>query len=222
MKLNWRALVGVLLVVMGVLAMLQSLNVFTFQGGVWLWIFAVIFAVVGLGFLYVLITAPTQNWWAAIPGFTLLGLGTMMILLGVPEIKGDWPVSIFMGSIGLSFIVVFLLDRSRWWAIIPAGVLLTLGVVSVLDELTEIDTGGVLFLGEMLGQHIQLGKAVGRGPARDGSLHQSLRDQIGVSAIWGGGMGIVLDRETKVPWGRVAWNFCHVFTRAQELDHRQG
>ncbi len=146
MKLNWRALVGVLMIVLGVLAMLQTLNLVTFEGDIWLWVFAAIFAVVGVGFLYVLFRGPTENWWAAIPGFTLLGLGTMMILLGVPEIKGDWPVSIFMGSIGLSFIVVFLLDRSRWWAIIPAGSVLSIALMLLLPDLGGW-TPSILFFG---------------------------------------------------------------------------
>ncbi|MEW5828921.1 MAG: hypothetical protein AB1846_08550, partial [Chloroflexota bacterium] len=38
-------------------------------------------------------------------------------------------------------------DRERWWAIIPGGVLLTLGAVSALDDLTGMETGGVFFIG---------------------------------------------------------------------------
>ena len=38
-------------------------------------------------------------------------------------------------------------DTSRWWAIIPAGVLLTLGTISVLDEFNGGDNGGIFFLG---------------------------------------------------------------------------
>ena len=43
--------------------------------------------------------------------------------------------------------VVYFTDRERWWAIIPGGVFVTLGVVSTLDELLSIDTGGIFFLG---------------------------------------------------------------------------
>jgi hypothetical protein len=54
----------------------------------------------------------------------------------------------FFGVLSIAFLWVFFSDTiGRWWAIIPAGVLLTLGVISVLDELTDIDTGGVLFVG---------------------------------------------------------------------------
>ncbi len=146
MKLNWRAMVGVLLVVLGVLAMLQTLNVVQFEGDVWLWVFAAIFAVVGLGFLYVLVTAPVENWWAAIPGFSLLGLGVLMMLEGVPGVMGEWPPAIFMGCIGLSFVIVFLLDRTRWWAVIPAGSLLSIALMILLPDMGGW-TASIMFFG---------------------------------------------------------------------------
>jgi hypothetical protein len=36
---------------------------------------------------------------------------------------------------------------AQWWAIIPGGVLLTLGVVSSLEDVSGMDTGGLFFLG---------------------------------------------------------------------------
>jgi len=146
MKLNWRAMVGVLLVVLGVLAMLQTLNVVQFEGDVWLWVFAAIFAVVGLGFLYVLVTGPVENWWAAIPGLSLLGLGVLMVLEGLPGVTGEWPAAIFMGCIGLSFVIVFLLDRARWWAVIPAGSLLSIALMILLPKMGSW-TASILFFG---------------------------------------------------------------------------
>lgn len=43
--------------------------------------------------------------------------------------------------------MIYFTGRGRWWAIIPGGVLITLGVTSVLDEMTGMETGGMLFLG---------------------------------------------------------------------------
>lgn len=145
-KLNWRAMLGVLLVVLGVLALLQTTNLIKFEGDVWLFGFAALFAVVGLGFLYVLISSPKENWWAAIPGLTLLGLGALMVLEGLPGVVGEWPVFIFLGCIGLSFVVVYWLDRSRWWAIIPAGSLLSVAVMILLPHLGGW-TASILFFG---------------------------------------------------------------------------
>jgi hypothetical protein len=45
--------------------------------------------------------------------------------------------------------LVYLADLSKWWAIIPAGVMSTLGVVAGADELRflGVDSGGLFFLG---------------------------------------------------------------------------
>ncbi|GEO97445.1 hypothetical protein [Kocuria turfanensis] len=42
-----------------------------------------------------------------------------------------WGGSLFLGSIRLGFAAVYLRDHERWWAIIPAGVMLTLAVPAV-------------------------------------------------------------------------------------------
>ena len=42
---------------------------------------------------------------------------------------------------------MYFTDKTRWWAIIPAGVLLTLGTISVVDEVSGGDNGGLFFLG---------------------------------------------------------------------------
>ena len=47
----------------------------------------------------------------------------------------------------MGFWWVYFTSTDRWWAIIPAGVLLTLGVVSVLDNVSGMETGGLFFLG---------------------------------------------------------------------------
>ena len=40
-----------------------------------------------------------------------------------------------------------MLDRDKWWAIIPGGVLVTLAAVAGLERGTDIQTGGIFFLG---------------------------------------------------------------------------
>ncbi|MBN1146035.1 MAG: hypothetical protein JXA78_02170, partial [Anaerolineales bacterium] len=56
--------------------------------------------------------------------------------------------SIVLGGIGLSFVAIYLVERQNWWALIPAGVMLTLAVMVVLGEaLPGFDAGGIFFLG---------------------------------------------------------------------------
>ena len=53
-----------------------------------------------------------------------------------------------MGGIALSFLVIYGLERDTWWALIPGGVMLTMALVTSLDEFApNIETGGVFFLG---------------------------------------------------------------------------
>ncbi|MCL4260889.1 MAG: hypothetical protein KJZ52_09710, partial [Anaerolineales bacterium] len=54
---------------------------------------------------------------------------------------------VFFAGISLAFIWVYATDTSRWWAIIPAGVMLTLGAISALDGITGADNGDYLFFG---------------------------------------------------------------------------
>ena len=135
---NWRIIVGLIILVIGGLALMQSLNILQIGVSFWDILLPASFLAGGLVFLYVLITS-RSNWWAAIPGFTLVGLGAM---LGINEIPGleeaGWSAGVFLGFIAIGFLVIYLIDRAHWWAIIPAGALLSVGLLVVF--------GGVYFL----------------------------------------------------------------------------
>ena len=128
---------GVVLIVLGALALLQNLgivNVFgilpyiTIESGDVLGtaLITLLFAGVGLAFLVVFVVNLQRNWWAVIPGFTLMGLAA---LIAFGNRMGEAGAGMFLGAIGLSFLVIYLVRREFWWAIIPAGVLLTLAVM---------------------------------------------------------------------------------------------
>ncbi len=132
-----RLLWGGLLIVAGLLFLFQNLGWFDFLSFVpatlWSIVWTGIFGLGGLAFLGGLAITGRKNWWMAIPGFALLGLsGTIIasdILRFIP-----FEGSIFLGSIGLGFVTVYVLNRDMWWAVIPGGVLGTLAVVAALDE----------------------------------------------------------------------------------------
>lgn len=139
-RIDPRLLIGILLVVGGVLSLLDVQGVISNAGGIF---WGLLFAAGGLVFLYLMFNDP-NNWWAAFPGFTLLGLAASSFL---PDSLEAFDGLVFFAGISLGFWWVYFTDRSRWWAIIPAGVLLTLGIVSALDEVSGIETGGSFFLG---------------------------------------------------------------------------
>jgi hypothetical protein len=140
-RINPRLLIGVLLVVGGFLSLLDAMGVISNAGGIF---WGLVFGAGALGFLYLLFNDQINNWWAAFPGFTLLGLAVSAFL---PDSLDAYGGLAFFAGISLAFWWVYFMDRERWWAIIPAGVLLTLGVVSVLDETNGAASGGSLFLG---------------------------------------------------------------------------
>lgn len=134
---------GSLLVVAGILFLLQEFQVLgsAFQ---YLW---VILMAAGAGvFLWIYFTKQDQ-WWAIIPGLTLVGLTLVGLEDLVPVIpSGDWTGAVFLGCIGLAFWLIYIRRREQWWAIIPGGVLLTLALVAGFDSLAGW-TDVMFFLG---------------------------------------------------------------------------
>lgn len=135
-----RLVFGGLLVLGGLLSLLDAMGVITNGGGIF---WGLIFAVGGLYFLYMLVNQ-RENWWAAFPAFTLLGLAFTSFL---PDSLQAFDGLVFFAGISLGFWWVYFTGTERWWAIIPAGVLLTLGIVSSLDSVSGMETGGIFFLG---------------------------------------------------------------------------
>lgn len=131
---SWRIIIGAVLVLFGVLALLQSLGVLQYEGTLWGVFFGLVFAAAGAGFMMALFQDKVNHWWAAIPGMTLIGLGVLMTL-AVLNVKPDELLpAIFMGCIGASFLIVYLLDRTRWWAIIPGGAVTSIAVMILFAQ----------------------------------------------------------------------------------------
>ena len=139
-----RTLVGLFLILMGVIALMVNLNILAFgtRSLQW-WFWLAVFGLGGVLFLAAFVSNSHDAWWAAIPGFTLLGLAGMTSL---PTLQGPRGEGFFLGMIGLSFWVIYFSRRDFWWAIIPGGVLLTLALAASASG-NGFDTGGFFFLG---------------------------------------------------------------------------
>lgn len=142
--------------------LLEELNIVTDTRFLW----AGAFATVGAVFTAIFVLRH-EAWWAAIPAGALLGLG---VVTGIGDstgtVAGVVTGGAFLGLSGAGFWAVYLSEHERWWAIIPGGVLVTLGGVSALEVLTsnEMLQGGALFLG--LGATFLLLAVVPTGAAR--------------------------------------------------------
>ncbi len=135
-----RLWIGILMVFGGVLIFLENFNIISDVGDIF---WGVIWGLVGAFFLWMLVR-DRNNWWAAFPAFTLLGLAISSLL---PNSLEAFDGLVFFAGISLGFLWVYFTDTTRWWAIIPAGVMLTLGSISALEDATGLDNGGFLFLG---------------------------------------------------------------------------
>lgn len=144
---NWfgsRYFWGGLLIIIGVVVILENLEIVRFGGLIW----ALILAIVGIGFLPVFISNK-DNWWALIPAFTLLSVALAITLSNLwSEDLGSLSGFIVLFGIGLSFLVIYLTNRTNWWAFIPFGVLSSIAVSVLLEPyLTDLVFVGIFFLG---------------------------------------------------------------------------
>jgi len=136
---------GLLLVAVGALLLAQTFQLMTFElAG----LFGVLFTAGGILFL-VWYSRERDQWWPLIPGFALLSIGVLLLLDWIaPRLMGALGGPIVLGGISLAFWWVYLTRRDQWWALIPAGTLLTLALATGLE--TAIGEGafvGIFFLG---------------------------------------------------------------------------
>lgn len=132
---------GALLVIMGIVFLLQNFGLFS---GVEQLVWVVLFGLAGLAFLWVF-GRDREQWWAIIPGFTLLGLA---LLVGLGDRLGAWGGALFMAAIGLSFWTIYAIRREFWWAIIPGGALVSLAAMIGIAEMGGGEESvGIFFLG---------------------------------------------------------------------------
>jgi hypothetical protein len=136
---------GIFLVLGGAILLLDTIGVI--EGSELFWIIAAFIG--GVLFLSAYFTNK-EYWWALIPGTILLSLaiaiGLDSYLPGFKNASLAGPV--ILAGIALSFLLVYVVDKSNWWAIIPFGVMATLVVVAIIDLYVSTGgTAGIFFLG---------------------------------------------------------------------------
>jgi hypothetical protein len=143
--LSSRIFWGLVLVIGGILLLLDTFGVI--KGGALFW--TIISAFISILFLS-LFASNRENWWALIPGTIFISISAV---IGVNEFlpgfsERNLSGTIILGGISLSFLLVYLVEHSNWWAIIPAGVIATITIVSLLESNnTDFVSGGIFLLG---------------------------------------------------------------------------
>jgi hypothetical protein len=88
------------------------------------------------------LTDRAHNWWALIPGGVMLFLAMTTLL--VDNVGGEWVGSLFLFLIGASFLVVYLNNRTRMWALLVAYIL---GVLSIAPALASLGGDAAAYFG---------------------------------------------------------------------------
>jgi hypothetical protein len=123
-----RSIWGLLLVALGVLALLVNMSLI--PDSAWLWAGA--FTLAGLYFLFVF-AANRENWWAAFPAFGALGIAGTIVTAETNVLPDEFSGAIFLGATSLAFFAIYFRRPDNWWALIPAGVTLTVAAIVLVS-----------------------------------------------------------------------------------------
>lgn len=135
--------VGGMLIFFGIVLQMGSLNLFApFDDLIWGWLFVL----GGSIFLSIPLRTP-DRWWGFIPGFALVSLGIIELDWFAPAFGNQWGGTLFLCGLSLGFWAIYFVRRA-WWAIIPGGILVTLGTLAGLGSfVAENYAGAILFAG---------------------------------------------------------------------------
>jgi drug/metabolite transporter (DMT)-like permease len=132
----------------GLLMLLFTLDVLGAEWPAGRYGLALVLLVGGAGF-FAAFFASHHHWWRLIPAWALLALAGMVYGSTLSLISAAMTGGLLLVGLALAFAHVYLLNRrEHWWAILPGGFLLVLGVViAVSDRLSITLLGGLLFIG---------------------------------------------------------------------------
>ncbi len=144
MQSRTRMFWGLALIVMGALFLAERLGVLPFGLNFGMFLFGVPAVLFLLVFL-----SDRRQWWALIPASALAGL-TFLVFNSEAHWMGDeQAASIFLFSIGVPFLLIYVFDRRQWWALIPGGVMTVIAMMPMFANtyLSGEFVGGMFFIG---------------------------------------------------------------------------
>lgn len=94
---------------------------------------SLIFIAIAIPFIVAFFTNIRGNWWALIPAFSCLMLAA---IVGFSDtVAGEWIGALFLFGVGVPFLLVYLFNRNRRWALIPGLILVGIGTLALVSTL---------------------------------------------------------------------------------------
>ncbi|MEZ4555283.1 MAG: hypothetical protein R2851_10955 [Caldilineaceae bacterium] len=140
---------ALVLVFFGGVLLLVNLNLLTQYEAVLRLILASILGAGAAGF-FLGYFRERQEWPRLIPAWTLLALTLMVVTSGVGALDQRVTAALLFLGLAAAFVNIYLLRRNEhWWALIPGGFMLVIGLVIALSSrVTRLETlGALLFVG---------------------------------------------------------------------------
>ena len=123
---------GGLFIVLGVMALLEIVT----DLSAWIWVAVLVIG--GLGVFGIYATDRAEKWLLII-SYALLAVAGLVTLITLDVLQDPLIATYVLLAIALPFLVAFLADRTRWGLLIPAYVLIVVGVMVPLTELNVLD-----------------------------------------------------------------------------------
>jgi hypothetical protein len=141
---------GGLLVALGLVLLVENLGwLGDWNAPVW----SLILGAIGLIFMATFVSDRRQ-WWALIPGLVILGIALAVFLAEQDLIAGYVVATIILAGVGLPFLLIFIMDRQQWWALIPGMTMSGIAVAVFMEGIGLIEgeaVGGIVVGGISLG-----------------------------------------------------------------------
>jgi hypothetical protein len=126
-----RIVYGALLILFGGLLLIETF----IDLSAWVWVGALTIA--GLG-VYAIYATDRSERWLLVLSYAMLAIALMVALITLDILRDSFIATYVLTAIALPFIYIYLTDRTHWWAVIPAYILMAIGVMVGLIE------GGIL------------------------------------------------------------------------------
>jgi hypothetical protein len=141
--MNRRLFLGLFFLTVGLAALFSNLGYLSLEKYLWPGLLA------GGGLIFIFFfLASKSNWWAAIPGCILMAIGLTSALPWIaPGLESRIGGPMVLAGISLGFWLVYLRTPGNWWAIIPAGVMLTVASMTLISSESGLETAGIFFIG---------------------------------------------------------------------------
>lgn len=128
-KQNTRAWFGIALIAVGLLFLLDELSIFYIREEM---IVSIIFAIAGLALLSAYNTDKLT--WKLVLGLIALFIGFVTFVESTRIISHDYLGGLILWVLAAGFLAVYAKNKKNWWGIIPGGILLTTGLMVMLEE----------------------------------------------------------------------------------------